>query len=449
MVLLLLSLLFYTCGEGKYLIILLLSIFANYIVGVLLSKEEGVFSRKLLIIAGVIFNLSLLGFFKYSGFFVDNLSFIIPLPKQYLNFFEHVHLPLGISFFTFQALSYIIDVYNKETAAQKNIINYALLIALFPHQIAGPIIRYKHIASQLTDRIITREKFGYGIERFIIGLSKKMLLANTLGYATDQIFSLPLEQLSTPLCWLGIVCYTLQLYYDFSGYSDMAIGLGAMFGFHFLENFNFPYISTSIQEFWRRWHISLSSWFRDYVYIPLGGNRGSKARTYLNLFIVFLLTGFWHGASWTFIVWGLYHGFFIVLERLFLNNWLQKSAKLIGHVYTIVVVLVGWVLFRADNFPYAWSYIKEMFSFHFSRYGQSNFLLLFNSELIVTLIISILFTMPVFTFVKRKISNIAFNNSFVGLVGKLSYRLFIFSFFLLSILYMAANTYNPFIYFRF
>ena len=286
LVLLILSLFFYTWGEGQYILLLLLSIITNFSLGLFIGKTEHL-TRKGFLIGGVVFNLSILFFFKYSGFLIGNLAIALPILKDHVSYFKQIHLPLGISFFTFQALSYIIDVYHKETAPQKNLINYALLIALFPHQIAGPIIRYRDIASQLTQRTVNREKLMYGIERFIIGLSKKMLLANTLAYAADEIFLVPADQLSTLLCWFGIVCYSLQLYYDFSGYSDMAIGLGAMFGFHFLENFNFPYISKSVQEFWRRWHISLSTWFRDYVYIPLGGNRVGKTRAYINLLIGF------------------------------------------------------------------------------------------------------------------------------------------------------------------
>ena len=452
LVLLALSLLFYTWGEGKYIILLLFSILINYLLGILLDKKNNNASnRKLLLIIGVVFNVCVLCFFKYFGFFLNNLSLFIPFLTRYSGFYQQIHLPLGISFFTFQSLSYLIDIYNKHTEAQKNIINYALLIALFPHQIAGPIIRYKDIASQLVDRTITTDKLGYGIERFIWGLSKKMLLANALAYPADQIFSVPMDQLSTPLCWLGIICYTLQLYYDFSGYSDMAIGLGAMFGFHFLENFNFPYISLNIQEFWRRWHISLSSWFRDYVYIPLGGSRSGKVRTYLNLIIVFLLTGFWHGASWTFVIWGGFHGSFIILERLFLNNWLVKAGKIISHLYTILIVMVGWVLFRANDLTYACVYIKEMFVFHNSKAGQSNFAMLFygNTELIIVILISIVLGTPISVFIRRKISGILVENSFFRYVGNVGYELLILCLLLLAILYMTSNTYNPFIYFRF
>jgi len=315
--LLLASLLFYAWGEGFFVLVMLGSIAFNYLVGLLLEAGRGRRRlRPLALLLGVAGNLALLIVFKYAGFLVTNLNLLLAGLKLPALPVPALHLPIGISFFTFQAMSYVIDVYRDRIPVQKHPLRIALYIALFPQLIAGPIVRYQHIARQLTRRVVTRPGLAEGIRRFILGLGKKMLLANVLAVPVDKIFAIPAHQLTTSVAWLGVVCYALQIYFDFSGYSDMAIGLGRMFGFRFLENFRYPYLARTITDFWRRWHISLSSWFRDYVYIPLGGNRRGPLRTYRNLVIVFLLCGLWHGASWTFVAWGLFHGLFLAIERL-------------------------------------------------------------------------------------------------------------------------------------
>ena len=314
--LLIASLFFYAWGGVSFSLIIVSSITINYIVGRQIAKREGKKGAKNALILGLVLNLLLLGIFKYANFIIDNLNVVfdwIHLEPVKMN---SIYLPIGISFFTFQAISYIVDVYKKKTPAQKNLIDLALYISLFPQLIAGPIVRYHDIAKQLRNRIPGIKKFASGVERFILGLAKKVLIANTFALVADKIFALEIAEMSTSMAWLGAVAYTFQIYFDFSGYSDMAIGLGRMFGFEILENFNFPYISKSIREFWRRWHISLSNWFRDYLYIPLGGNRKTQGRVFLNLLIVFFLTGFWHGAAWNFVIWGLFHGLFLVIERV-------------------------------------------------------------------------------------------------------------------------------------
>ena len=291
--------------------------------------------------------------FKYADFLVGNLNALLgPLRLAPLSL-PGIALPIGISFFTFQALSYVIDVYRREVPVQRNPFDLGLYIALFPQLIAGPIVRYHDVARQLVERVVTRQGFAYGVERFVVGLGKKVLIANTLAVQADLIFAIPADQLTAPVAWFGLVCYTLQIYFDFSGYSDMAIGLGYMFGFRFLENFSHPYVAQSITEFWRRWHISLSTWFRDYLYVPLGGNRGSALRTYRNLVLVFFLCGLWHGASWSFVVWGLLHGFLLVIERMGLGRLMARWPRALRHAWTLFFVMIAWVFFRADSLPQA------------------------------------------------------------------------------------------------
>ena len=352
-------------------------------------------------------------------------------------------MPIGISFYTFQALSYVIDVYRQETKVQRDIYKLALYICLFPQLIAGPIVKYHDIDEQINNRHITFDKVAYGVKRFIIGLSKKMLIANTLGAVADKIFEQPVEQFDTLTAWIGAIAYSLQLFYDFSGYSDMAIGLGSIFGFKFLENFNYPYISKSITEFWRRWHISLSTWFKEYLYIPLGGNRVSKAHNYVNLFIVFLATGLWHGAAWNFIFWGLWHGMFIILEKA--TGWHKKEGgwmiTLVQHTYCIAAFVVGWVMFRADNMVYAWDYIKNMFGL-ISEYKIVYKLGYYVDNIeIITFVAAIICAMPVF----GNILNIKYERKLL----RAGVNLWLVILFILSSAVIAASTYNPFIYFRF
>jgi len=367
---------------------------------------------------------------------------------------DPVHLPIGISFFTFQAITYLVDIYRHITPAQKRFTNLGLYISSFPQLIAGPIVRYRDVAEQIVHRTVGRKDFADGIERFIVGLGKKVLLANPVAKVADQIFGLEISGLTFGIAWLGIFCYTLQIYFDFSGYSDMAIGLGRMFGFKFPENFNYPYISQSIREFWRRWHISLSSWFRDYLYIPLGGNRLGHARTYFNLILVFFLCGLWHGADWKFVIWGLFHGLFLVIERLGLGVLLNRMWRPLRHAYAILVVVVGWILFRSETVSYAFDYTLTLFRFWQAAELNRDISAFIDPETVLVLIIGVIFTMPVYpyfqslrTFQTAKIDNaLYFYSNLLGELIKMAGLLLVF---LGSVMCLASGAYNPFIYFRF
>jgi alginate O-acetyltransferase complex protein AlgI len=364
LLLLLASLFFYAWGEMLYVGVMLLSIAWNYAIGCWLGGTADTGQRKLALVLGVGGNLSLLALFKYGHFFFENgaafaASLGLPFPSEPPALLP-THLPIGISFFTFQALSYVVDVYRGDAAAQQSPTKLALFVALFPQLIAGPIVRYRALAPQLDVRTVRLEDFAEGARRFSIGLGKKVLIANTLAVPADEIFALPGDELSASVAWFGLCCYTLQIYFDFSGYSDMAIGLGRMLGFRFPENFDLPYTARSVTEFWRRWHISLSSWFRDYLYIPLGGNRRGAARTYANLVVVFVLCGLWHGASWSFVVWGLFHGSLLVLERVGLGERLARVHAGWQHLYLLLAVSLAWVFFRADTLPAALAYLGAL-----------------------------------------------------------------------------------------
>lgn len=353
-ILLIVSLFFYGWGEPKYIIVMVFSIFVNWLFGYPIQKYRDTnknIAKKWLTLC-IVFNLALLGFFKYWDFLAGFIPFISPLG---------ISLPIGISFYTFQTMSYPIDLYRGETNIQKNLVNFGAYVCMFPQLIAGPIVRYVDIDNQLNDHPSSITKFYEGIQRFIVGLSKKVLLANNAGMIFEEISKLSHFDQSVVASWIGIIAYAFQIYFDFSGYSDMAIGLGKMFGFEFLENFNYPYIATSITDFWRRWHMSLSYWFRDYVYIPLGGNRKGKKRQIINILIVWLLTGLWHGASWNFILWGLFYGIVLLIEKLFLAKYLEKTPTLIKHIYTIIIVLIAWVLFAFTDLSKAINYLSIMF----------------------------------------------------------------------------------------
>jgi len=440
-ILLIFSLLFYAWGEPKYIVLMLLSIFINYILGILLDETQTKAERRFVLISAIVFNLGLLGYFKYFNFITTNINNIFKTSITAKN----IVLPIGISFYTFQIMSYIIDLYRGDIKVQKNILNLALYISFFPQLVAGPIVKYHDIEEQLNNRVITIEKFANGIKRFTYGLSKKVILANSLGYMADSIFDSSIEIINMPIAWLGVICYTLQIYFDFSGYSDMAIGLGKMFGFEFMENFNLPYISQSITEFWRRWHISLSTWFKEYLYIPLGGNRKGKLRTYINLGIVFFATGFWHGAAWNFIVWGLYNGFFLIIERIKLKELLDKNRfKFLNHIYSLLVIVVGWVLFRAKDLNSAFEYLKVMFTFENFEY-YFDLTKIINMKNILIIIIAILFSgvlQKIFAKLKNREKIIEFYEKYLEIIVILI-LLFI------CILMLVNNTYNPFIYFRF
>ena len=429
------SIIFYAWGEPKFLAIMLLTILINYAGAIAVEKFNS--HKKFWLISTIVVDLGLLIYFKYFNFIIDNINNLF---HAHINALD-VIMPIGISFYTFQALSYVIDVFRGDCKAQKDVYKLALYICLFPQLIAGPIVKYHDVAEQIEDREVNFDKVNTGVKRFIIGLSKKMLIANTLGAIADKIFTQPADTFSPLVAWLGSISYTLQLYYDFSGYSDMAIGLGLVFGFQFMENFNYPYISKSITEFWRRWHISLSTWFKQYLYIPLGGNRINKNRTYINLGIVFLLTGVWHGASWNFVFWGLWNGFFIILEKMtgWHNDTDKVPVKILKHIYTIFVFVLGWVMFRADNMTYAWTYLKNMFGLvpvHDITYTMMYYV---DNVEIVTLLAGILCAMPIFKnmiYVENK-------------AAKLAVNVWLMVLFILSSAAIAASTYNPFIYFRF
>ncbi|MGI6227946.1 MAG: MBOAT family O-acyltransferase, partial [Peptococcales bacterium] len=431
------SLFFYAWGEPRLIFVMLLLIIFNYYIGLLLGKYS---RNKFLLGFAVLINLSFLIFYKYINFIVGNLNLIRNLFNGDLIVIEPIVLPIGISFFTFQALSYVIDVYRGNCPIQKNPINIALYISLFPQLIAGPIVRYYDIAQQIVNRNTEFKDIYYGIQRFIIGLSKKVLIANKVANVADEIFSMPVEGLTVSLTWLGIICYTLQIYFDFSGYSDMAIGLGRLFGFKFLENFNYPYISSSIKEFWRRWHISLSNWFRDYVYIPLGGSRCNRVKLFRNLIIVFFLTGLWHGASWNFIIWGLWHGLFLIIERIKVSTLDIKKINPLKHIYTLIVVMIGWVFFRADSLPHALKYIGTMFGFVSGQVNDIGVFLLLDAEIMLIIIIGIIASTPFlascYHYTKKQIIN---NISMIRISVEIVSFVYFISIFALSIMSLASS----------
>lgn len=436
-ILLLASILFYAWGEPRYLAIMLTTIIVNYSGAMAIHRFQKFKKISLLITIAV--DLGFLFYFKYFNFVMTNINAVFGEDIPFLD----VIMPIGISFYTFQAISYVIDVYRGETEVQEDIYKLALYICLFPQLIAGPIVKYHDVADQITNRTVTFDKVSYGVKRFIIGLAKKMLIANTMGAIADKIFVLPVTEFSPLTAWIGAFAYTFQIFYDFSGYSDMAIGLGSIFGFRFLENFNYPYISKSITEFWRRWHISLSTWFKEYLYIPLGGNRVSKERMYLNLFIVFLTTGIWHGAEWTFLIWGLWHGFFIILEKL--TGWHKKEGgkglSFVQHIYTIFVFFFGWILFRADSISYAGLYIQNMFglvSEHKIMYRLGYYI---DNIEVLTFVVAIICSMPIF----KKMIQIKYEHKILRTLV----NVWLIVLFVLSSVTIAASTYNPFIYFRF
>jgi alginate O-acetyltransferase complex protein AlgI len=459
-ILLLASLFFYVWEEGVYVAVLLTSIGLNYAFGLLLERcgtgSGGRRGAGLVLGLAVAANLALIAAFKYANFFADNLNVMLAWLHLRPIALAPVHLPLGISFFTFQALSYVIDVYRRDVAAQRNLVDFALYKTLFPQLIAGPIVRYRDVAAQLSERSITLDGFAEGVRRFIFGLAKKMLLANPLAVAADGIFGIPANGLTPGLAWLGIVCYSLQIYFDFSGYSDMAIGLGRMFGFRFPENFDDPYASRSVTEFWRRWHISLSRWFRDYLYIPLGGNRRGRARTDFNLLVVFLLCGLWHGASWNFILWGSLHGAFLIVERKGMGRRLESLWTPLRHAYLLLVVLVTWVFFRASTVAYALAYLSALAGFAAGA-GIDHYVGLYlNAELVAALVAASALAVPAWRDVGRLRGPIvgwlgggprmsAAYASALDLAGVAAQMALLVA----CAAQLASGTHNPFIYFRF
>ena len=444
-VLFLFSLVFYAWGEPIYIFLMCLSIIVAYITGILADKtrlpenkkdSKGPFAAMM---TAVVWNLGLLLFFKYTDFFINTINSAAGTQIKPTG----LALPIGISFYSFQTLSYVIDVYRGNVKCQKNILHLGTYVALFPQLIAGPIVRYVDVAEQLVNRNESTEKFAEGVKRFCVGLGKKVIIANAVGELFDTISNSQQSELSVAASWIGIIAYTFQIYFDFSGYSDMAIGLGKMFGFDFLENFNYPYISDSITEFWRRWHISLSSWFRDYVYIPLGGNRKGKARQCVNIMVVWFLTGFWHGANWNFMMWGVYFGVILLLEKNFLLKPLKKSPKIVQHIYALLLIVIGWGIFAYEDTSALLQNLKNMFGFGGLPFwnGQTSFWLTQNA---VLFLLAIVCSTPL---IKKaggflaKHKPVMYENVLVPAECTLL--------FIVSVAYLAGNSFNPFLYFRF
>jgi alginate O-acetyltransferase complex protein AlgI len=460
------SVIFYAKGGRKYTVLMLASIGFNYAMAIAVDRGRGTPAARRRLATAVAVNLGVLGVFKYANFFVDNINSLLTVigvgPSHTLAF-PRLLLPIGISFFTFHAISYVVDVYRRDATAQKSPVHAALYLLLFPQLIAGPIIRYRDIADQLARRVVALDDFAYGTRRFIIGLAKKVLIANVVAGPADRIFALPPAQLSAAHAWLALCCYTLQIYFDFSGYSDMAIGLGRMFGFRFPENFRWPYIASSVQEFWRRWHISLSTWFRDYLYIPLGGNRVPPPRQYRNLVLVFFLCGLWHGASWNFVIWGLWHGAFLVVERVAGAGSRNRGTRgpspssvsgvagadwpIWGHAYTLLVVMIGWVFFRAETLPAAVVFLKSM-----AGQGQAlptplTVWFYLTPELWVALAAGVIGSTPWVPALAARAARPPgpWRAEGIELAGTLALVALLGA----CILQISARTYNPFIYFRF
>lgn len=435
--LLLVNLVFYGWGEPVYILLMLFSIGINYTAGLGVGKyrEASLKKAKITLVINIIVNLALLVFFKYYDLLAETVSMIpgVYIPKLGLG------LPIGISFYTFQAMSYPIDVYRGDAQEQKNPLIFGSYISLFPQLIAGPIVRYKDVADQLQSRVHSTEKFASGVCRFTIGLGKKVLIANNVGALWDVYAAKSASNLTVLGSWLGIIAFTLQIYFDFSGYSDMAIGLGKMLGFEFLENFNYPYISKSVTEFWRRWHISLSTWFRDYVYIPLGGNRRGFSRQLLNILIVWALTGMWHGANWTFLVWGLYYAVFLVIEKAFLLKVLDRTPGFIRHLYTMLVATCGWGIFQLDSMKAVGTYFRAMFGFGSAGFSASGDLYYLGSYAVVLVLAAVFST----DFLRRRWDRLSVK------VRNVLCPIGVCAILFLSTAYLVDSTYNPFLYFRF
>lgn len=437
------SLVFYVWGAPKFIIVLLLSLFSNYYIVNKMTKVQT--NKKVYLFVSLFLNIGLLAFFKYANFFVNNVNFTL----THFGFsnieWVKIALPIGISFFTFQSITYTIDVYRGKCKPLSSPWNFILYIIMFPQLIAGPIVRYNTIAKQIETRTEKIEDKLSGIFRFIIGLSKKVLLANTIGEHVDVYFSAGIDNMSTPVAWLVIIGYSFQLYFDFSGYSDMAIGLGKILGFKFPENFNSPYIAKSISEFWRRWHITLSEFMREYLYIPLGGNRvNSNYRLYTNLFIVFFLSGLWHGAAWNFILWGIFHGIFLIVERIFLLKLLKKAGSVVSIIYSNIVVITGWALFKIENLPDLSSFLKKMYI-----YDNTPNTTPFELSFTIPLIIAIIFSYCTLFKFGKQLDNFFFKQKIYTNSEKILISLLMFVLLIISCAYIVGSDFNPFIYFRF
>lgn len=435
--LLIVSLIFYAWGEPKYVFLMIFSILVNYVFGLLMDKHRENKKRlKLLLVISVIIDLGLLSVFKYTDFIITNINSVFGAGFDLLN----IALPIGISFYTFQAMSYTIDVYRDDVRVQRNLIDFGMYITMFPQLIAGPIVRYSDVQDQLAERNVTAADFSEGIMRFVVGLGKKVLLANQMGAVWTQIYALG-GDISALMAWTGAAAYTFQIYFDFSGYSDMAIGLGRMFGFKFPENFRYPYESVSITDFWRRWHITLSTWFKEYLYIPLGGNRRGLARQALNLLIVWTLTGFWHGAGWNFVMWGLYYFAILFIEKLFLLKALDKLPRLFRHAYALLLIVIGWVIFASDDVSVMLPYLGSMFGANGALGGMDVYTLLTRAALMVICCVAS-------TELPRRL--------FVTAAGKMNEKaaftvksVLTLTLLALSVVFLIGDSYNPFLYFRF
>lgn len=430
-VLLVFNLIFYAYGEPKNCLVMIVSIFMNYLFGVLVDKHrENEKQAKFWVFVAVLFNIGILIYFKYLEFIVENISSLFNAEITV----QTILKPIGISFFTFQGLSYVIDVYRGIASCQKSLFNVALYISLFPQLVAGPIVRYETIADEIDNRESNSADMAEGIRRFMVGFAKKLILANAIGQVADAFFNSPISSLSVVGAWMGPIAYAFQIYFDFSAYSDMAIGLGKIFGFHFCENFNYPYISQSITEFWRRWHISLSTWFRDYVYIPLGGNRCSKLRHLFNIFVVWLLTGIWHGAKWKFIFWGIYFGVILILEKTIILKYLKKAWRPIRHIYALILIVIGWAIFRAHDMGYFFGMLKTMFFVNGNPIINDK--TIYNLlEFKYAIIICAIASLPLKDYILVKNEKTKYVLSFAV--------------FIVAIVCMLSNSFNPFIYFRF
>jgi len=429
-ILVLFSLVFYAWGEPVCVFLMIALVLFDYVFGHVIDRADSSKAKKIWLIIAIVVNLSILGIYKYLGFFTETINTVLGVSIPVFS----ITMPIGISFFTFQTMSYVIDVYRGDTEVQNSFFKLLLYVSFFPQLIAGPIVRYKDIEAQLSDRSVNLRQINDGVFRFALGLGKKVLIADCCDAVVTSLYGL--NEVTIVARWIGAVFFTLQLYYDFSGYSDMAIGLGKMFGFRFEENFNYPYIARSVTDFWRRWHISLSTWFRDYVYIPLGGNRVSTPRHIFNLFVTWLCTGIWHGANWTFIVWGLYFFVFLLLEK-FLK--LDKVFKYVGNLYTLLVVIISWVIFRAESMGAAFLYIAKMFSFDMASFGGEDFLW-YLQRFSVILLLGLVFSTPLAKKAKEKLTEK--NLDFIWYIVLLLLML-------LSVSFMFRSSYNPFIYFNF
>ena len=445
------SMVFFAWGGASYSLLLIVSILLNFIFGILIGKNN---KKKFWLGVGVFINLLFLIVFKYANFIIDNINEVISWVNISPINNPTILLPIGISFYTFQAVSYLIDVYRKTCDVQRNFINLGLYISLFPQLIAGPIVRYYDIQKQLKGRTHSVAMFSSGIQRFVLGFAKKVLIANTMAYVADEVFALQPNSISTGLAWIGILAYSMQIYYDFAGYSDMAIGLARMFGFELLENFNFPYIAKSIKEFWRRWHISLSNWFRDYLYISLGGNRLGNRRTIINLFIVFFVTGFWHGASWNFLIWGLLHGLFLVLERTKFGEILKRLPSFIQSFYTIFIAVMAWVLFRSETLSYATRFYESLFGLNSASLNYFVFLKVVTRESVFIFLIAVLGALggvqKSYNWVRGYVQNSNLKIQYsISVIKHLAVIIFLVVVLLYGTGSLVLGAYNPFIYFRF